>query len=123
MVVPFTVLVAVRTRRMGDVYDTSFLRGIVPNQLCPSGWCSRLQEIPTTVPTDIRVDDELHEVVRSEPADEISMPQSSRTAKLIEAGALVMVTHLQAALSERSDFLDAYGQYQSQNQHLSELGT
>ncbi|HMK21523.1 MAG TPA: hypothetical protein VK466_04270, partial [Terriglobales bacterium] len=95
-------------------YDTSFQRGIVPYYLWLRGRESRILEIPTTVPTDISVYNDLHSHSRSGKAGAILEIQIARTKKLIAAGALVcIVTHPEKSLSERPDFLDIYDQYLS----------
>jgi peptidoglycan/xylan/chitin deacetylase (PgdA/CDA1 family) len=95
-------------------YDTSFLRGIAPHRLWLNGRESRILEIPTTVPTDIRVYNELRTTPRVRRAEAMLKAQVARTEQLIEAGALIsIVTHPEKALSERPDFLDLYDQYLS----------
>jgi hypothetical protein len=95
-------------------YDTSFFRGIVPYYLWLNGKASRILEIPCTVPTDIRVHNQLTGLPRARRAEAILKIQIARTQKLIEAGALVsIVTHPEKGLSERPDFLDIYDQYLS----------
>ena len=93
-------------------YDTSFFGGIVPYQLWVNGRQSRILEIPTTVPTEIRVYNELHGLPRVRRADAILKAQIARTQKLLEAGAVIsIVTHPEKGLSERPEFLDIYNQY------------
>jgi peptidoglycan/xylan/chitin deacetylase (PgdA/CDA1 family) len=95
-------------------YDTSFLQGIAPYNLWLNGRQSNLLEIPTTVPTDIRVHNELSGLPRAEKAEAILRAQIARTDKLIEAGGLIsIVTHPEKSLSERPDLLDVYDQYLS----------
>ena len=92
-------------------YDTSFLRGIVPHRLWLNGRESRILEIPTTVPTDILLYNELHGVSRTRRAKAMLEAQIARTEQLITAGALIsIVTHPETTLSERPDFLDVYDQ-------------
>jgi peptidoglycan/xylan/chitin deacetylase (PgdA/CDA1 family) len=93
-------------------YDTSFLRGIVPYPLWVNGRPSRILEIPTTVPTDIAVYNNLHEVPRSRRAEAILEVQIARTRQLLEIGALIsIVTHPEAELTERPELLDVYDRY------------
>jgi hypothetical protein len=95
-------------------YDTSFQRGIVPYYLWLYGRESRILEIPTTVPTDIAVYNDLHGHNRRSKVDAILEIQIARTKKLIAIGAIVcIVTHPEKSLSERPDFLDIYDQYLS----------
>jgi peptidoglycan/xylan/chitin deacetylase (PgdA/CDA1 family) len=95
-------------------YDTSVLRGIVPYYLWLNGRQSNILEIPTTVPTDILVYNQLHGIPRGRRADAILETQIARTQKLIEAGALIsIVTHPETDLSERPDLLEVYDQYLS----------
>jgi len=95
-------------------YDTSFLQGIVPYYLWFNGRASRILEIPTTVPTEIRVYNELRGLSRARRADAILKIQIARTQKLLEVGALIsIVTHPEKGLSERPEFLDVYSQYLS----------
>jgi len=95
-------------------YDTSFLRGIAPYYLWLGGRASRILEIPCTVPTDIRLHNELRGLSRTRRADAILKAQIARTQKLIEIGAIVsIVTHPEKTLSERPDLLDVYSQYLS----------
>jgi peptidoglycan/xylan/chitin deacetylase (PgdA/CDA1 family) len=95
-------------------YDTSILRGIVPYYLWLNGRQSNILEIPTTVPTDILVYNQLHGIPRDRRAEAILETQISRTQKLIEIGALVsIVTHPETDLSERPDFLEVYDRYLS----------
>lgn len=95
-------------------YDTSFFGGIAPYHLWFNDRESRILEIPTTVPTEIRVYNELHGLPRARKADAILSVQIARTRKLIEVGALIsIVTHPEKELSERPEFLDIYNQYLS----------
>jgi hypothetical protein len=95
-------------------YDTSFCKGIVPYQLWLNGCQSRILEIPTTVPTDISLYNELRGVARENRPDLMLKAQLARTEKLIELGGLVsIVTHPEKTLSERPDFLDVYDRYLS----------
>jgi hypothetical protein len=95
-------------------YDTSFLRGIAPHRLWVNGRESRILEIPTTVPTDIKVYNELRATLPSRRAEAMLEAQITRTEQLIKAGALIsIVTHPEKALSERPDFLDVYDRYLS----------
>jgi peptidoglycan/xylan/chitin deacetylase (PgdA/CDA1 family) len=96
-------------------YDTSFFGvGIVPYHLWINGRESRLLEIPTTVPTDIRVYNELNGLPRARKAAAILKIQIARTQKLLEVGGLIsIVTHPEKGLSERPEFLDIYNQYLS----------
>lgn len=95
-------------------YDTSFCTGIAPYHLWVYGRRSRILEIPTTVPTDIRLYNELSGVARRQRTELMVKAQISRTARLIEAGGLiVIVTHPEQSLSERPDFLAAYDEYLS----------
>lgn len=103
-------------------YDTSFLSGIAPYPLCVDGRPSRILEIPTTVPTDIRVYNELGGLRRTARADAILKAQIARTEKLISVGAVVsIVTHPEKALSERKDFLEIYDQYLAYIRSRSDL--
>jgi peptidoglycan/xylan/chitin deacetylase (PgdA/CDA1 family) len=95
-------------------YDTSFLRGIVPYRLWLNGRESRILEIPTTVPTDIKVFNEVQGLTGAARADAILRAQIARTEKLIDIGAVIsIVTHPEKELSERPDLLDVYDQYLS----------
>jgi hypothetical protein len=95
-------------------YDTSFLRGIAPYYLWFGGKASRILEIPCTVPTDIRLHNELYGLSRTRRADAVLKIQIARTQKLIEIGGIVsIVTHPEETLSERPDLLDVYNQYLS----------
>jgi peptidoglycan/xylan/chitin deacetylase (PgdA/CDA1 family) len=95
-------------------YDTSFLNGIVPYQLWLYGRPSRILEIPTTVPTDIRVYNELSSVSRSKRPGLMVEGQLARTNKLLNVGGLIsIVTHPEKSLSERADFLEVYDEYLS----------
>jgi peptidoglycan/xylan/chitin deacetylase (PgdA/CDA1 family) len=93
-------------------YDTSFIRGVAPYHLWLSGRRSRLLEIPTTVPTDIKVYNELAAVPRSRRPDLMVKAQVARTNRLVEIGGLIsIVTHPETGLSERPDFLEVFDQY------------
>jgi peptidoglycan/xylan/chitin deacetylase (PgdA/CDA1 family) len=93
-------------------YDTSFCSGIAPYHLWLYGSRSRLLEIPTTVPTDIRLYNELSGMARQQRTASMVKAQISRTERLIEVGgAIVIVTHPEKSLSERPDFLAAYDEY------------
>jgi peptidoglycan/xylan/chitin deacetylase (PgdA/CDA1 family) len=93
-------------------YDTSFLRGIVPYPLWVNGRPSRILEIPTTVPTDIAVYNNLHEIPRSRRAEAILEVQIARTRQLLEIGGLIsIVTHPEEELTERPELLDVYDRY------------
>ncbi len=93
-------------------YDTSFLQGIVPYYLWFNGRASRILEIPITVPTEIRVYNELRGLSRARRAEAILKIQIARTQKLLEVGALIsIVTHPEKGLSERPEFLDIYNRY------------
>ena len=95
-------------------YDTSFCSGIVPYHLWLYGSRSRLLEIPTTVPTDIRLYNELSGLARRHRTASMVKAQISRTERLIEVGGLIaIVTHPEKSLSERPDFLAAYDEYLS----------
>jgi peptidoglycan/xylan/chitin deacetylase (PgdA/CDA1 family) len=95
-------------------YDTSFVRGVLPYRLWLDGRESSILEIPTTVPTDIRLHNELHGVPNVKRADKILQSQVCRTEQLIKAGAVIsIVTHPERTLSERPDLLDAYDQFLS----------
>lgn len=95
-------------------FDTSFLHGIAPYYLYLNGNQSTILEIPTTVPADIRLYNELHGLSRVRRVEAMLKAQIARTQKLIEVGALVcIVTHPEKTLSERPDFLDVYNQYLS----------
>jgi peptidoglycan/xylan/chitin deacetylase (PgdA/CDA1 family) len=93
-------------------YDTSFLRGIAPYPLWVNGRPSRILEIPTTVPTDIAVYNNLHDIPRSQRAKAILEVQIARTMQLLKIGALIsIVTHPEKELTERPELLDVYDQY------------
>jgi peptidoglycan/xylan/chitin deacetylase (PgdA/CDA1 family) len=95
-------------------YDTSFLQGIAPYYLWVSGKPSRILEIPTTVPTDILVYNQLHGLSSSRKADAVLQAQIARTEKVLEVGGVAsIVTHPEKTLSERPDFLNIYDQYLS----------
>jgi peptidoglycan/xylan/chitin deacetylase (PgdA/CDA1 family) len=103
-------------------YDTSFLRGIVPYRLWLRGRPSRILEIPTTVPTDINVHNQLHDLRSGRRADRILNAQITRTEALIRAGALIsIVTHPEEELSERPDLLGVYDQYLSYIRSRSDI--
>jgi len=103
-------------------YDTSFLQGIVPYYLWFKDRASRILEIPCTVPTDIRLYNELYGLSRVRKAEAILKIQIARTQKLIEVGALIsIVTHPEKGLSERPDFLDVYNQYLSYLQSCPDI--
>jgi peptidoglycan/xylan/chitin deacetylase (PgdA/CDA1 family) len=93
-------------------YDTSFVCGVAPFSLSVNGRRSRLLEIPTTVPTDIRVHNEVLTVPRLRRAAAILRAQIARTEQLISAGGLIsIVTHPEKGLSEQPELLDVYDQY------------
>jgi peptidoglycan/xylan/chitin deacetylase (PgdA/CDA1 family) len=93
-------------------YDTSFLRGIAPYHLWLNGRESKILEIPTTVPTDIKVFNEVHGLTGARRAETILRAQIARTERLIEVGAVVsIVTHPEKELSERPELLEVYDQY------------
>ncbi len=95
-------------------YDTSFLHGIAPYYLWLNGNQSTFLEIPTTVPTDIRLYNELLDLRGARRAEIMLKAQIARTQKLIEVGGVIsIVTHPEKELSERPDFLDVYDQYLS----------
>ena len=95
-------------------YDTSFVQGIVPYYLWVNGRESRILEIPTTVPTEIRVYNELQHVPRSRRPEAILEAQIARTNRLVGVGGMIsIVTHPEKDLSERPDFLEIYDQYLS----------
>ena len=95
-------------------YDTSFLRGIVPYNLWLNGRESNILEIPTTVPTDILVYNQLRGLQPSRRSEAILTAQIARTEKLIEAGGLVsIVTHPEKDLTEQPELLNVYDQYLS----------
>ncbi len=93
-------------------YDTSFCHGIVPYPLWLRNRQSTILEIPTTVPTDIRLYNEIRGVSQRDRLDLMLKAQIARTERIIEVGGLVsIVTHPESSLSERSDFLAMYDQY------------
>jgi peptidoglycan/xylan/chitin deacetylase (PgdA/CDA1 family) len=93
-------------------YDTSFLHGIVPYHLWLNGRRSSILEIPTTIPTDIAIYNQLRGVPRSRKPEIILQAQIARTEKIIEAGGVIsIVTHPEKHLTERPDFLEVYDQY------------
>ena len=93
-------------------YDTSFLRGIAPYPLWLNGRQSRILEIPTTVPTDIRLYNQLSGVSGARKYELMLQAQIARTKKLIEVGALIsIVTHPEKDLSERPELLEVYDKY------------
>lgn len=95
-------------------YDTSFLQGIVPYYLWVNGRQSRILEIPTTVPTDIKLYNEVHGLPRMRRAQAILDAQIARTRKLIDVGALIsIVTHPEKTLTERPELLEVYDRYLS----------
>lgn len=103
-------------------YDTSFRHGIVPYYLWIDGRRSKILEIPTTVPTDIRVYNESLGLVGSRRYDSILEAQIARTKKLLEVGGLIsIVTHPEKDLSERPEFLDIYDQYLSYVKSLPDV--
>ena len=93
-------------------YDTSFLRGIAPYPLWVNGKRSRIWEIPTTVPTDIRLYNQLRGVSGCRKYELMLEAQIARTKKLIEVGGVIsIVTHPELDLSERPELLEVYDQY------------
>jgi hypothetical protein len=95
-------------------YDTSFLQGIVPYYLWLNGRQSNILEIPTTVPTDILLYNQLHGIPRARRSEMILEAQIARTQKLLDIGGIIsIVTHPEKGLTERPDFLDVYDQYLS----------
>jgi peptidoglycan/xylan/chitin deacetylase (PgdA/CDA1 family) len=95
-------------------YDTSFLQGIVPYYLWVDGRPSTILEIPTTIPTDILLYNQLYGLPRSRRSAAILEAQIARTQKLLDVGGLIsIVTHPEKGLTERPDFLDVYDQYLS----------
>jgi len=95
-------------------YDTSFLRGIVPYHLWLNGRQSKILEIPTTVPTDILVYNQLRGIPFPRKSEIILEAQIARTKKLIEVGGVIsIVTHPEKELTERPEFLDIYDRYLS----------
>jgi SAM-dependent methyltransferase/peptidoglycan/xylan/chitin deacetylase (PgdA/CDA1 family) len=95
-------------------YDTSFRNGIVPYPLWLNGRRSKILEIPTTVPTDIHLYNEMAGVPGRDRFKMMLQAQVARTEKLLEVGGVIsIVTHPEADLSERPDFLEMYDQYLS----------
>jgi len=95
-------------------YDTSFLQGIVPYYLWVDGRQSKILEIPTTIPTDILLYNQLYGIPRSRRSATVLEAQIARTKKLLEVGGIIsIVTHPEKGLTERPDFLDVYDQYLS----------
>jgi peptidoglycan/xylan/chitin deacetylase (PgdA/CDA1 family) len=95
-------------------YDTSFLHGIVPYPLWINGRRSSILEIPTTVPTDIRVHNELLGLTRARRSAAILKAQIARTEQLLEVGGVIsIVTHPEKGLSERPELLEVYDHYLS----------
>lgn len=93
-------------------YDTSFLGGIAPYYLSSESVNHRILEIPTTIPTDILLYNELANLPKNERYEAILKVQIERTKKLIEAGALIsIVTHPEDDISERPELLEVYDQY------------
>jgi peptidoglycan/xylan/chitin deacetylase (PgdA/CDA1 family) len=93
-------------------YDTSVLQGIAPYYLWLDGRPSSILEIPTTVPTDILVYNQLRGVPSSKRGEIMLAAQIARTTKLLEAGGLIsIVTHPETDLSERPDFLEVFDEY------------
>jgi peptidoglycan/xylan/chitin deacetylase (PgdA/CDA1 family) len=95
-------------------FDTSFLHGIVPYPLWVNGRQSSILEIPTTVPTDIRIHNELLGLNVARRCSAILKAQIARTEQLLEVGGLIsIVTHPEKWLSERPELLEVYDQYLS----------
>jgi hypothetical protein len=95
-------------------YDTSFLQGIAPYYLWVNGRQSRILEIPTTVPTDIRVYNELHALPRSRRSAIVLEAQIARTKQLSKVGGMIsIVTHPEKDMTERPEFLEIYDHYLS----------
>jgi hypothetical protein len=95
-------------------YDTSFLQGIVPYYLWVDGRQSNILEIPTTIPTDILLYNQLRGIPPSRRSATILDAQIARTKKLLEVGGIIsIVTHPEKGLTERPDLLDVYDQYLS----------
>jgi peptidoglycan/xylan/chitin deacetylase (PgdA/CDA1 family) len=93
-------------------YDTSFQEGIVPYYLWLYGRKSKILEIPTTVPTDIAVYNQLSAIPRYRRPEMMLKLQIIRTKKLLEIGGIIsIVTHPEKHLTERPDFLEVYDQY------------
>jgi peptidoglycan-N-acetylglucosamine deacetylase len=93
-------------------YDTSILNGIVPYPLWINGRRSSILEIPTTVPTDIRVHNELLGLNKARRSAAILKAQIARTEQLLKVGGVIsIVTHPEKGLSERPELLEVYDQY------------
>jgi peptidoglycan/xylan/chitin deacetylase (PgdA/CDA1 family) len=93
-------------------YDTSFLNGIVPYPLWVNGRPSTILEIPTTVPTDILLYNQLRGVPAERRSSAMLRAQIARTEKLRALGGVIsIVTHPEKGLSERPDFLRVYDEY------------
>lgn len=93
-------------------YDTSFLNGVVPYPLWLNGGPSKILEIPTTVPTDILLYNQLHQLPPRQRGDVMLQVQIARTERLRAIGAVIsIVTHPEKGISERPDFLNVYDQY------------
>ncbi len=105
------------------LYDTSFLQGIVPYDLCTNGRKTKILEIPITVPTDIVVWNALAGIPSARRAEKVLEAQISRTKKLIEVGGVIsIVTHPERELSERPELLNVYDQYLSYIKSRPEVG-
>jgi SAM-dependent methyltransferase/peptidoglycan/xylan/chitin deacetylase (PgdA/CDA1 family) len=95
-------------------YDTSFRNGMVPYPLWLRGRRSTILEIPTTVPTDIALYNEMAGIEGRDRLKLMLQAQIARTEKLLEIGGVIsIVTHPEESLSERPDFLEMYDQYLS----------
>jgi peptidoglycan/xylan/chitin deacetylase (PgdA/CDA1 family) len=95
-------------------YDTSFLQGIAPYYLWLNGKPSTILEIPTTVPTDILLYNQLSGIPRVRRPQFILEAQIARTKKLLNIGGIIsIVTHPEKGLTERPDLLNVYDQYLS----------
>jgi peptidoglycan/xylan/chitin deacetylase (PgdA/CDA1 family) len=95
-------------------YDTSFLQGISPYYLWLNGKPSTILEIPTTVPTDILLYNQLSGIPRVRRPQLILEAQIARTKKLLDIGGIIsIVTHPEKGLTERPDLLNVYDQYLS----------
>jgi peptidoglycan/xylan/chitin deacetylase (PgdA/CDA1 family) len=93
-------------------YDTSFLQGIAPYYLWLKQRASRILEIPMTVPSDIRIYNELQGIKGPARFRAMLEAQITRTKQLVRAGGLVsIVTHPEKDLSERPELLDIYDDY------------
>lgn len=93
-------------------YDTSFLKGIAPHYLSTGSVNHTILEIPTTIPTDIRLYNELANLPKNQRFEAILKVQIERTSKLIEAGGLLsIVTHPEPDLTERPELLEIYDHY------------